>query len=186
MKVFIETERLILRELLPTDIDAMYDLDSDPEVHKYLGNKPVTDKAQIIEVINFVRQQYLDHGIGRWAIIDKKTNDFIGWSGIKFVTDLTNNHKNYYDLGYRLIRRYWGQGIATETAIASLDYAFNILNAEEVYASANIENIGSNKILQKIGLNFIETFYYEDIKCNWYKINKNDYELIKSRTANSR
>lgn len=176
MKIIAETERLIVREILPSDIDGMFELDSDPEVHRYLGNNPVTDREQINIVINNIRQQYIDNGIGRWAIIDKKTNDFIGWTGLKFVTELINNHQNYYDLGYRLIRRYWGQGIATETAIISLDYAFNKLHVEEVYAAANCENIGSNKILQKIGLNLIETFYYEDIQCNWYRLDKLEYE----------
>jgi ribosomal-protein-alanine N-acetyltransferase len=180
MKIFVETERLILREILPTDIDGMFALDSDPEVHKYLGNKTVTNKEQIVELINFIRQQYVDHGIGRWAIIDKRTNEFIGWTGLKFVTALTNDHKNYYDLGYRLIKKYWGKGIATETAHVSLEYAFSTLNIDEIYAAASIENEGSNKILNKIGMNFIETFYYEDIKCNWYKMDKSDYKNKKS------
>lgn len=179
MKICAETERFILREILPTDLEGLYELDSDPEVHQYLGNKPVSDRKQIIDVITFIRQQYKDNGIGRWAIIDKKTNAFIGWTGLKFVTDLTNNHINYYDLGYRIIRKYWGQGIATETAIAALDYAFTTLNVEEVFAAANCKNIGSNKILQKIGLSIIETFCYEDIECYWYKIDKKDYEKRK-------
>jgi RimJ/RimL family protein N-acetyltransferase/GNAT superfamily N-acetyltransferase len=176
IKVFAETERLLLREILPSDVDAMFELDSDPEVHKYLGNNPVTNKEQIVDVIHFIRQQYIDNGIGRWAVIDKRTNAFIGWTGLKFVTELTNGRKNYYDLGYRLIRKFWGQGIATETALISLDYAFNKLKIDEVYAAASCENLASNKILQKVGMSFIETFYYEDIKCNWYKIEKNEYE----------
>ena len=176
MKIFAETNRLILREILPTDLDGMFLLDSDPEVHRYLGCKPITNKDQVVEVIKSIRQQYVDKGIGRWAIIDKKTKDFIGWTGLKYVTELTNNHQNFYDLGYRLIRKYWGQGIATETAIASLEYAFIELKVDTIYAAASCENEGSNKILKKVGLNFIETFYYEDIKCNWYKIDKNEYE----------
>jgi RimJ/RimL family protein N-acetyltransferase len=166
MKTFAETERFILREILPTDVEGMFALDSDPEVHIYLGNKPVTDKSQTVDVIHFIRQQYINNGIGRWAIIDKITNEFIGWSGLKFVTELTNNHQNYYDLGYRLIKKYWGKGIATETAIASLDYAFNELNATDVYAMADCKNVGSNKILIKVGLKFIETFELEGIKHN--------------------
>jgi len=86
MKIFAETERLLLREMFPSDVDGMYELDSDPDVHRYLGNKPVIDKDQIIDVINLIRQQYIDNGIGRWAIIDKKNNEFIGWTGLKFVT----------------------------------------------------------------------------------------------------
>lgn len=179
MKIFIETKRIILREILPTDIEGMYELDSDPDVHKYLGSKPVTNKQQTIEIINIIRQQYLDNGIGRWAIIDKKTNDFIGWTGLKFVTDLTNYHKNYHDLGYRLIKKYWGQGIATEAAIASLDYAFDHLNIEKVYAMADCENDGSNKILKNVGLRFIEKFDLDGIECNWYKIEREEYEYKK-------
>jgi RimJ/RimL family protein N-acetyltransferase len=176
VKIFAETERLILREILPSDIDGMFELDSDPEVHKYLGNKPITNKKEIVAIIDSVRQQYVDNGIGRFAIIDKKTNAFMGWTGLKLETRLTNNHQNYYDLGYRLIRKYWGKGIALESAIVSIDYAFKKLNLEKLYAAASCENIVSNKILQKVGLKFIETFYYEDIKCNWYRIDKNDYE----------
>lgn len=176
MKIFIETERLILREILPTDIDGMFELDSDPEVHRYLGNKPVTDREQIVNAINFIRQQYIDNGIGRWAIVNKKTNAFIGWTGLKFATDLTNNHKNYYDLGYRLIKKYWGQGIATETATASLKYAFEQLKADEVYAMADCENRSSNKILEKVGLNFIEKFDLDGTEHNWYKIAKKEFK----------
>ena len=186
MKIFVETERILLREILPSDIDGMFKLDSDPEVHQFLGNKPISDRTEVIHIINSVRQQYADYGIGRWAIIEKKTNEFIGWSGIKYVTDLTNNHCNYFDLGYRLRKEFWGKGIATETAILSLEYAFKELKLKEVYAAANCANIGSNKILQKIGLNLIETFLYKDFKCNWYKIDKNEYEKIECRPANSR
>ena len=53
MKIFAETERLILREMLPTDVEEMYQLDADPEVHKYLGNKSVTSREQTVDVINF-------------------------------------------------------------------------------------------------------------------------------------
>lgn len=176
MRVFAETQRFILRELLPSDTDGMYALDSDPEVLKYLGNKPISTKQKAAETIEFVRQQYLDHGIGRWAIICKENNEFVGWSGLKFVTVETNKHINYYDLGYRLLKKYWGQGIATETALASLDFAFNKLNLEEVFASAHIENAASNTVLQKIGFRFLQTFEYDGLPCNWYRITKEEWE----------
>ena len=98
---------------------------------------------------------------------------------MKFVTELNNGQQNYYDVGYRLIRKYWGKGIATETAIIALDYAFNTLNTNEVYAAAHCENGASNKILQKIGMNFIETFSYQNFMCNWYKIDKIDNNNFK-------
>ena len=178
MKIFAETERLILREVLPTDADGFFELDADPEVHRYLPGNPIQNKEQAMETIAFIRQQYIDNGIGRWAIIDKKTNDFIGWAGLKLVTESTNNHINYYDLGYRLIKKYWGQGIATEAAHASLLFAFDTLNANEVYAIADCENAASNKVLTKVGLTFIETFEKQGIKCNWYKIEREYFEKL--------
>lgn len=183
MKVFIETERLILREILPSDIEGMFELDADPDVHRYLGNKPVTSKKESGDMIAYIRQQYADNGIGRWAIIDKKTGDFAGWSGIKLETTWVNNHINYYDLGYRLVKRYWGKGIATETAIVSLHYAFEKLNIEKVYAWVDSGNIASNNILKKAGLNFVERFYYEKEEQNWYQIERKAFE---SRPGNIR
>lgn len=176
MHVSILTERLLLREILPTDLEGMYELDSNPEVHKYLGNKPVKTKAESMDLIHYIRQQYIDHGIGRLAIIDRKTQQFMGWTGLKFVTQETNHHKDYYDLGYRLIKRYWGQGIATETARATLDYAFNTLKIPNVYAMAARENLASNRILQKSGLKLIETFELEGVDHNWYKIKSAEYK----------
>src|SRR5690606_30790220 len=122
---------------------------SDPEVHRFLGNQPVKTREESKALINYIRQQYIDHGIGRWAITDKQIGEFIGWTGLKFVTKETNNHIDYYDLGYRLIKRFWGKGIATETAVATLDYAFNTMKIPEVFAMAARYNLGSNRILQK-------------------------------------
>lgn len=175
MKIFVETERFILRELFSTDVNGMFELDSDPEVHLYLGNKTVTTKDESAAMITNIRQQYLDYGIGRWAVIDKKTNEFVGWCGIKFITEETNNHKDFYDVGYRLIKRFWGKGIATETASACLKYVFEERGFKEVFALAAVENVGSNKILKKIGMQFIETFDYDGENENWYKMEREDF-----------
>ena len=179
MKIISETERLIIREILPSDIEGMFELHSDPDVHKFLGNQTITSKDQIINIINFVRKQYIDYGVGRWAVIGKKNLEFLGWTGLEFVTKETNNHNYYYDLGYRLIKRFWGKGFATESAFASLDYAFEKLNADKVYAMAHCDNEGSNKILKKVGLNRVETFYFEGLKHNWYNIYRTEYQKIK-------
>lgn len=176
MKIFAETERLILREILPTDVDGMYELDSDPKVHEYLGKDPITDKAQAPETINFIRQQYIDKGIGRWAIIEKTSKNFIGWTGLKLVTEVTNGHVNYYDLGYRLVSEHWGKGYAKESAIASLNYGFEILKLNEIFAIAHLENEPSIRILRKIGLLHLETFSHHNTLHNWYRIGKKEWE----------
>jgi len=172
MTIFAETRRTILREIIFEDVDQFFEMDSDPEVHKYLGTRPAKNKEEIVQTIAYVRQQYIDNGIGRWAIVDKSNHQFIGWTGLKLVKDVMNNRTNYYDLGYRLIRKYWGQGYATETAFPAIQYGFDKLNLNEIIATVNCENIASNKVAEKLGFTMCETFYFREIKHNWYKINK--------------
>ena len=69
-----------------------------------------------------------------------------------------------------------GKGYASEAAIASLDFGFKTMKYECIYGAAEVANIGSNKILQKIGMHFISEFNYKEIKANWYQLNKSDYE----------
>lgn len=169
MKTFYETERLILRELLPSDDRGMFELDSDPEVVRYLGGKPVQSIEKSREIIESIRRQYVEFGIGRWAVIEKSSGKFIGWSGIKFCTDTRNGHSRYHDLGYRLIRSAWGKGYATESAIPAIQHAFNVLKVPAIYADAMKDNAGSRHVLEKLGFEFVE--YYMDGtygECAWY------------------
>ncbi len=173
MKVFVETERLILREIIIEDVPDFFELDSDPEVHRYLGNKPVTTIEQSEKAVNGILNQYRENGVGRWAIVDKNTNEFLGWSGLKYEQVLRKEF-NYYDLGYRLKKKHWGKGIATEAAIASLDYGFKNMALEEICAAADVDNGASNAILKKLGMAFTETFVFEGTECNWYVLRKSD------------
>jgi len=175
MTYYIETERLILRELLETDVDGIFELDSNPEVHKYLGKKPITTKLQAENAIKFIRQQYIERYIGRFAAIEKSSGEFIGWTGLKFNTgdkEALADKRDFYDVGYRFIPRYWGKGYATESSLATLDYGFKELKLNTIYGAAEVGNIASNKVLQKIGLKYIEQFTYEGELINWYKIEK--------------
>lgn len=175
-KIFAETDRIILREILPEDVEAMFELDSDPEVHRYLGNKPIHTIEQAAAQIEFIRQQYVDFGIGRWAIVDKESNEFVGWGGMKFRTDTVNQHTNYYDVGYRLLRRFWGRGYATESAKASVKYAFEVLNLPAVYAMAECGNSGSRNALLKTGLKITAQLEDDGVLCDWFEISKQDWQ----------
>lgn len=173
MKFNIETERLILRELRLSDLEGMFELDSDPEVHKYLGNKPVKTIDESRKILESVISQYKERGIGRWAAIEKSSGNFIGWSGIRLNTEYKmNGCTNYYDVGYRLIKRFWGKGYATESGKAAVNYAFNTLKLPELYGITEKGNQASHNALLKIGLDHVEDFYFEEEKLNlrWYKI----------------
>lgn len=172
MKIYAETERLILREIVPEDRHELFAIDSDPEVNIYLGKKPIQNIEQTDDIIQFIRKQYLDNGIGRWAMIEKSTNTFIGWSGLKLVCELINEHINYYDLGYRLNKNSWGKGYATEAARATVNYGFNELNLNNIYAIADSQNSVSKHVLEKTGLSYVETFTYENTDHDWYEISR--------------
>lgn len=170
MKDPIETERLLLRELLISDVDGMFELDSNPKVHIFLGNKPVKDIEESLDYIKNIQQQYKNVGIGRWAVILKETNEFLGWSGIKFIKNEINNHKDFYELGYRFIEKHWGKGYATEAGKAFIDYAFNVMKVEALYAYADAGNENSRRILEKLGLHYVNSFQYEGELEVWYEL----------------
>jgi len=171
----IETPRFILREIQESDLEGMFALDSNPEVHRYLGKNPVTSRDQVKAVIENIQKQYKDFGIGRLAIIDKVTQEFIGWTGLKYERQL-RPEMAYYDVGYRIREEFWGQGIATETALASLDFGFNALKLEVINAAADIDHGASNHILKKLGMKFKEVFQYEGDDVNWYELIKQEWK----------
>jgi ribosomal-protein-alanine N-acetyltransferase len=173
-KTIIETERFLLRRIVSTDLEGLFELDSDPDVHKYLGNNPLKSIKEAERVIEHIHKQYREVGLGRLAIIDKTTGEFIGWTGLKVEKEVRPTFQ-YFDIGYRMKKEFWGNGIATETATACLDYGFNILHLEEIHGAAVIENIASNKVLQKIGLKFIEEFQCDGEECNFYGISRDEW-----------
>ena len=171
----LETERLILRELNETDVEGMFELDSNPKVHTYLGSHQTIQKREdAAKIIEIVKRQYQENGIGRWAVIEKESGDFVGWSGLKLEKGLPN-YSPYYDLGYRFIPKFWGKGYATETAKFALKFGFLELNLNQINATAQEANIASNKVIQKVGFQFIETFQFENITTNWYGLKKEDW-----------
>jgi ribosomal-protein-alanine N-acetyltransferase len=175
LNIHLETERFLIRNIETYDAEAMFEMDSNPKVHKYLGNKPITKIEEAKEIIKNIREQYEKFGIGRWAIATKDTNEFVGWTGFKREEKLRPD-RVYIDLGYRLREKFWRQGIATETARACLEYGFETLNYDEIFACADVDNLASNKILKNIGFQYIEDFEFEGIKIHWYGINAQEWD----------
>ena len=168
MKTILETERCFLRELSVDDAQSFYDLNADPEVVKYTGDDTFTD---VDAAKSFLKNynHYELYGFGRWAVINKKTNDFLGWCGLKYSSEL-----NVVDLGFRFFRKYWNQGYATETAEACIEYGFNKLNLYKIVGRAMEANIGSVKVLEKTGMEFVGKFEFDKHPGVLYQIeNKN-------------
>lgn len=175
MKTFVETKHLILREIVVADTVKMFQLDSDPLVHKYLGNKPIRCMGKARAYIDYIRMQYDTYGIGRWAAIEKSSGDWIGWTGLKMnFEEEMNGHRNFYDIGYRFMPQYWGKGYATESSIAARDYFFKHYPKDKLCGLAEIEHKASCRVLEKIGLERKENFLYEreNILVAWFELEK--------------
>ena len=176
MKAIVETQRLILRELEYVDAKDLFEMDADPAVHLYIENKPVKSMNEITDVIEMIKGQYEINGIARWAVVNKLTNECIGWSGLKFFNHPLNNYCNFYELGYRFKKRHWGKGFATESSIAVVDYGFKHLNVDSIFAITHPQNVNSKKVLFKLGFDYKETFDYEGDPTDWFELTKKVWE----------
>lgn len=163
MTKILETTRCYLRELTIDDAQLFYDLNADEDVIKYTGDKAFNSVESARQFLaNY--KPYQEYGFGRWAVIDKKTNKFIGWCGLKYSVDL-----NEVDLGFRFHKKYWNQGFATETAQACLDFGLKQLNLTKIVGRAMEANIASVKVLEKIGMKFVEKREFQLHECVVYQ-----------------
>ncbi|MBL4662672.1 MAG: GNAT family N-acetyltransferase [Flavobacteriaceae bacterium] len=171
----IETKRLIIREILPNDAKGMFELDSNPNVHLYLGNQPVTTIEESVRVIQLIRDQYESLGIGRWAVVEKSSGKFVGWTGFKVNLGYINGVHEVFDLGYRFTERVWGKGYATETSVACLQYAFDNLKYNPIYGMADVHHEASNRVLKKMGMKYINEFDFDGDQHYFYTLTKEEW-----------
>ena len=169
MQIILQTPRLILRQITIYDAPLILELNSDPEIVKYVHEPTLKTVEQAEEIIaNIILPQYKNN-LGRWAIITKDNNDFIGGCGLKYRPEIDE-----IDLGYRLMQKAWGKGFATEAAAKTLEYSFRTLNIKLITGRAHIENLASIKVLEKIGMNFIAEGIVDDCPVKTYtKANPN-------------
>lgn len=151
MHIKLETDRLYLREFTADDAACLFEMHQDPAITRYTGDPfpwdNLPDTRQVI--LDIIIPQYAK-GIGRWATHLRSNHQFIGWCGLK---DLGNE----IDLGYRFVQAQWGKGYATEAAKAVLDFG-NRLKLPNIIGRAAVENKASVRVLEKIGLQFLETY----------------------------
>lgn len=158
-KVTLETARLIMRPFRPEDAEAFFELNEDDEVLKYTGDTQFKD---VEECRNFLRSydQYERFSVGRLLVINKETQEILGWCGLKYHPDT-----QHYDIGYRFFKKHWGKGYATESATAAIRYGFDSLGIERITGYADKENLASIHIFDKLGMKYCKD-YVEDNR-NW-------------------
>lgn len=169
MKPILETERLLLRELNPDDAGDFFNLNENPNVIKYTGDKAFQNIDEAREFLENYKDYRLN-GYGRWAVISKVNNEFLGWCGLKY-----NSSTDETDVGFRFFEHYWNKGFATESAGACIDYGFKKLKLNTVVGRAMRDNTASVKVLEKLGMKYLRDFDFDGHKGVIYKIESRDF-----------
>ena len=165
----METPRLRLRRLVPSDEPDLIALDTDPEVMRYVGS-PAGVKSRE-ETAQRARRRVQeagageDAGLGFWRVEGRADAAFHGVGGLMRMPDGAD-----VELAYRLARSAWGRGIATEAAGALVGYAFDTLRLGRLVAVTYPENIASQRVLDKLGFERQGVADYKGVKATFHVI----------------
>ncbi|MEB3180113.1 MAG: GNAT family N-acetyltransferase [Nostocaceae cyanobacterium] len=168
MKIFLETERLILRQFTESDADNLFTLDDDSQIMRYINGGYPTEYTTIQEKILPRFLSYYDkyENYGIWAAIEKSSQEFIGWFHFfpaienTFAVELNLVTEDEIALGYRLKKAHWGKGYATEGSLSLINNGFSQWNVNRVIAWALKVNKPSIRVMEKVGLKLEQQFTF--------------------------
>ena len=156
MGVYLETERMILRQFSLDDVDDVLALDSDPDVRRFVEDGEPVDRDEVTLTIEHWMGYYGRSEIfGFWAAIEKHTGAFLGWFHFRPREGTPTDEP---ELGYRLASAAWGHGYATEGSVALIDNGFGSSEIARVVASTLAVHESSRRVMEKSGLRHILTF----------------------------
>ena len=158
MQVFLETDRLVLRQFTMADADNLVNLDADPDVMRFVTGGIPTSREEIQDEFlpAFLGYYQRFEGYGFWAAIEKATGEFLGWFHFRPRDGAAPGE---VELGYRLRKSAWGKGYATEGSRALIRKGFTEHGVQRVVAGAMAVNQASRRVMEKAGLTLVRTFH---------------------------
>ena len=150
-EVELRTERLVLRGWRDEDLEALVELDSDPEVMRYVGDGKVKSRDEVVPWFARHRAIWAERGYGLFAVELAETGEFAGWVGLA-VPGFLPEVMPAVEIGWRLLPRHWGRGIATEAARAALRFGFEEVGLDRVVSICHVDNEPSRRVMEKLGL----------------------------------
>jgi ribosomal-protein-alanine N-acetyltransferase len=164
----IETSRLLLRTFTTDDLDDLSLIFGDPDVVRHVGSGMPVHREETEYALRGIIRHWKRHGFGRWAAVYKPTGKLIGYGGLR-------SFQGSPELVYLLAKPYWGIGLATEIAKASLKYGFEELQFERIIAMAKMANAASQRVLEKIGMTFDRTAIICEMEVVCYSLSRAVY-----------
>jgi RimJ/RimL family protein N-acetyltransferase len=147
----ITTSRLVLRRWHGGDVAPMAIFNADPEVMRWIGDGSVRTLDQTRASIGAWEQQWQRHGFGLFALELRATQELAGFTGLS-IPEFLPEIMPAVEIGWRLGRRFWGQGLATEAAQAALRFGLIDCDLERVVSIAQVGNDASERIMAKLGM----------------------------------
>ncbi len=171
MELINETARMLIRPLALGDVPTLTEILSDPEVMKH-SVRGVCDVAATRRFVEWCLACYESHGVGPWALVEKDTFTLIGFCGVgpERVGEVEE-----INLGYRLARRYWGRGLATESARAALAYAFETRACDSVVVIIEPEHVASLRVAEKAGFRKFQEVAFHGTPVRLYRLTHDDW-----------
>ena len=151
----LETERLILRPLSIADLEAVFKWSGDPRVNKYMIYplyKSIEDGREWLESL------YKDDDKKDFGFVLKETGELVGSGGIYYHPD-----KKVWGIGYNLSYDYWNRGLVTEAMQKIISWARENFEVHCIAGTFAIENIGSQRVMEKLGMTFYEDTEYSKL-----------------------
>lgn len=171
MNHIIETDRIYLRPFSMDDVESFAKICANPNVMRYIGDgKPVSHAVIAAKIPEWI-ELYEKQNYGLMAIIIKGTEELIGFCGL--IHQIVDGD-GYIELGYRLDEAYWGKGIATEAALAFIDYAFNELEIPMLISIIHHKNDASKRVAKKVGMKLMKQTDFKNILVDIFYIKKNN------------
>jgi len=163
-----ETDRLILRPLVETDVDAIFAMRSDPQVMRFI--RAPQNRSETVNWLELVSSRWESDRIGFCAVIEKQTEKLVGWCGLWRLDEI-----NELEIGYAITKDAWGKGFATEAAQVFLQYAFEKLKTGKIVAVAEPENASSRRVMEKLGMKFVRLGEFYDRELVQYAISRESW-----------
>ena len=176
-----ETERLIVRRLSLEDVPALTEILSDPKVMKH-SVRGVCDEAATSRFTEWCLACYESHGVGPWALVDKISSELIGFCGAgpEMIVDVEE-----INLGYRLARHHWNQGLASEAAKAVLNYVFSKSLFNSVVVIIEPEHVASLKVAEKAGFSSFNVVEFHGRPVRLYRLTSEKWEALHSNAMHA-
>jgi RimJ/RimL family protein N-acetyltransferase len=144
----LRTDRLILRRWQDRDLEPWAAMNADPEVREHLGDLLTRERSDAS--VALFQDEFDQRGYGWWAVEVQATGEFIGFAGLDRVDD--GMLFTGVEIGWRLARLAWGNGYATEAALAVLAFGFETLGLPEILAVTTATNLRSQAVMHRIGM----------------------------------